>query len=180
MIAQTKICTKCGETKNATEFFKAKGKPFGITSHCKACKKEWYLRDYEEHPEKYKKREASWRERNPDVVTRIRRNYEKSPARREYLKKADIKARAKERQKSFHNRNPEAKSIYSKVYRQRHQDGRFAEYKKRYKKNLGVGYINELITQRLGISANIITMEITEVKRKQLQIYRFINQKKEM
>ena len=33
----TKECTKCGETKDVTEFYKRKDRPIGIVSVCKNC-----------------------------------------------------------------------------------------------------------------------------------------------
>ena len=73
----TKICSKCGESKPRTDFHCQKGRPDGLTSSCKQCKKtictDWYLRNAEyskarnteyhranraKYTENYKRREA--------------------------------------------------------------------------------------------------------------------------
>ena len=63
-----KICSKCGEDKPVTEFYKAhdkqsKNNPEGYKSHCKTCVKE-QRNEYYKTPEGYKYQiEKSWRDK---------------------------------------------------------------------------------------------------------------------
>ncbi|MFC5834657.1 endonuclease domain-containing protein [Nonomuraea insulae] len=57
----TKECTRCGETKPLTEFYKAAGKPEGkVMSRCKACEAE---------------RARKWVKDNPEHARETRRRY---------------------------------------------------------------------------------------------------------
>jgi hypothetical protein len=46
-----KTCTKCGETKALTEFYKRKDRPSGVNSHCKVCQKKMMTARYNKDPE---------------------------------------------------------------------------------------------------------------------------------
>lgn len=175
----TKVCTKCGEKKALDEFYKAKDRPLGVQSQCKQCKKEWYLDDYKNNPDKYAKRGKQWRDNNRDTVMMIRKEYERtSPVRKAYLAREDVKQRRREIVSAFHVRNPEAREEYSRNYRQRHADGRFAIYKKKYREDLGVGYVKETILQkgpRFEVPGDLI-----DLKREKIKISRAIKQQKQL
>lgn len=180
MEQQTKTCTKCGKQKLLSEFSKAKDRPLGRTSQCKQCKKDWYLTDYQNNPEKYAMRSIRWKESHQDHVRLIRKNYEKSPVRKAYLAREDVKQRIKQNHDQFLLRNPECASRYMRKYRQRHDDGRFARYRNKYRANLGTGYINELCYQGTGWSAKDVPPVMTSTKRDQLKIHRATNQLKKL
>lgn len=61
-----KRCTKCGITKEVTEFYKAKGKPLGVSSICKCCDKEKGRKYRQDNEEKIKERGARYRAENAD------------------------------------------------------------------------------------------------------------------
>jgi 5-methylcytosine-specific restriction endonuclease McrA len=83
-IPHSKICTKCGETKPLSEFYKLKSGRLGTHSQCKLCFAET-MREY--------------RAANPDKMTaQYKRRYQEnkaasSEASREYLKANPAKAR---------------------------------------------------------------------------------------
>jgi hypothetical protein len=55
-----KQCTKCGEQKPLSEFYKRKDRPIGVTSACKPCI------SLSKDPDKRKLSWKKWREANPD------------------------------------------------------------------------------------------------------------------
>jgi 5-methylcytosine-specific restriction endonuclease McrA len=52
---ETKICNRCKNEKELTQFRKAKGYKNGINTECKACEKERLYEWRKNNPEKYKK-----------------------------------------------------------------------------------------------------------------------------
>jgi hypothetical protein len=61
-----KTCTKCGEEKELSEFYKDKTKSLGVRPSCKACNKEGEAKYRKENPDKIKERGAKYRKENPD------------------------------------------------------------------------------------------------------------------
>lgn len=78
-----KVCSKCGETKQSTEFHRRADRPSGIQPHCKVCAKAkdaaWYkansekkraynAKRYTENPEKARAFSARYAAANPESV----------------------------------------------------------------------------------------------------------------
>ena len=77
----TKMCNKCGETKELDLFFSDKSKPDGKTTICKECKKKsiaaWRAANPEKHKNIYQFHNRKYCKNNPD-------------ARRESRKEANV------------------------------------------------------------------------------------------
>lgn len=85
-----KQCTKCGETKSLSDYYKDRRSKDGHTSACKVCVKErtdayaevnrekLRLRskeNYYRNTEKHNERMACWQKRNPDKVATYKKKY---------------------------------------------------------------------------------------------------------
>jgi hypothetical protein len=122
-----KVCTKCGELKDARQFRKRSGCSTTINV-CKQCvvayQREWQRNNPEKSREKYRKERE-----NPDAIrARRRRHREKDPARtREQDKKynaiqfAAHREELKERSRIWRERNPDKVAAYRKKYKLRAQ-----------------------------------------------------------
>ena len=65
---ETKVCTKCNETKTVDLFYKRRDRLSGYTSHCKACKRSHDNAHYSKPETKQKVSEyAKTRRKNPEV-----------------------------------------------------------------------------------------------------------------
>lgn len=64
MIAQTKRCTKCGQTKLLTEFSKNSEHSDGLASNCRKCVYENEKKWKKKNPEKVSARQKRWRDAN--------------------------------------------------------------------------------------------------------------------
>lgn len=94
----TKKCTKCGETKELSEFGRDKRHRDGAQSRCKVCERERgrekSLREYSSNPEKFRQR---WRNRyHSDIAKsrkRVRDQYWRNPeeSRRRASQRAAVK-----------------------------------------------------------------------------------------
>lgn len=60
-----KICTKCKETKDLTEFYNTKQTKSGKTSKCISCYREYGVQYRAKNP-KYWKHSTKWRKENPE------------------------------------------------------------------------------------------------------------------
>jgi 5-methylcytosine-specific restriction endonuclease McrA len=85
-MTQYKTCTKCGQTKNFTEFYKCKSKKDGLSSHCKECRRIWRLQDsenqkiraknyYEKNKQKVLENNKKWVAENPEKIAVIKKRY---------------------------------------------------------------------------------------------------------
>ena len=63
------ICTKCGQSKNETEFYWIKQRQKRDTQ-CKTCKRVAKREYYHKNKEEYKRRNREWRRKNPDAASR--------------------------------------------------------------------------------------------------------------
>jgi hypothetical protein len=64
-----KRCTKCGEVKPLSEFYKNKRQSSGLNPSCKACKGKYYKGYLSSNREKVNARNKAYREANPDWYT---------------------------------------------------------------------------------------------------------------
>jgi 5-methylcytosine-specific restriction endonuclease McrA len=62
----TKTCSKCGETKPATEFARRHDGHDGLNSHCKACCNAATSADRASHPERWRAYESQQRSAHPE------------------------------------------------------------------------------------------------------------------
>ena len=126
MVAETKVCSRCGKEKGLGEFYAKKKSRDGKTSHCKVCHdawtKSWRLanpekdresarRRYAANPEGMREKRRKWGMANPEKLKEQRRkwraaNLEKD---REYYrnKRAKNPERMKEQKRKWHVAHPE-------------------------------------------------------------------------
>jgi hypothetical protein len=90
-----KKCSKCGDMKEVSEFYKQSDKASGYMSQCKSCHKEYYLENedfykfykhlhYIENKEHYSEKNRKWRNQNADRKREIDRIYQRKNRRKKY------------------------------------------------------------------------------------------------
>ena len=62
----TKICSKCGEEKELSEFYPRKGGKFGVRADCKECVIKRSVKWGKEHPTEKNAQNKRWRDAHPD------------------------------------------------------------------------------------------------------------------
>lgn len=156
---ETKICTKCGEEKELSDFNNRKSGKLGKSSVCKSC-----TNDYQK----------VYRQDNPDVA---KRSYVKNiDKKKEYAKIYNLVNRKLciERQISYRLKNPESSNKYyhdnkksqldkQKLYRAKNPDYYFKQD----------SYIVGILKGQ-GFEKGDITPELIETKRVMLKIKRLI------
>ena len=70
-----KVCSKCGELKESTEFNKDKTKKDGLKGYCRACASAENRRRRLEDPEKEKERCRRWRLNNKEKLRQSKHEY---------------------------------------------------------------------------------------------------------
>jgi hypothetical protein len=112
-----KTCTKCGETKPTTEFYKRSDARDGLQAHCKSCKKARSKAWYEANREEKKASSKAYREANPEKIKARRKAY--CEANREKIKASS---------KTYREANSEKIKAYDKA-RHGTPARKFSEYK---------------------------------------------------
>lgn len=64
------ICSKCKNDKQEDQFCKDKYTPTGRSVYCKCCRRDYYLKDRQSNPEKYKERASEARGKNNEYFKR--------------------------------------------------------------------------------------------------------------
>jgi len=111
---ETKICSKCGEEKELSEFVKDKHCKYGVSRQCKMCANESDRKSYLNNPEKAKEASKRYYLNNPEYSKQYRiSNPEKV---KEAKKRYRIKNQEKlnETNKRYYLNNPE-KAFYRRV-----------------------------------------------------------------
>jgi len=83
---ESKVCTKCNETKSVSEFALKKGGRLGVAATCKACMNivnaKWrednatYFKEYREaNPESIAKQKAAWKIANREHCNKKNREW---------------------------------------------------------------------------------------------------------
>jgi len=68
---QTKECTKCGQEKPLSGFYKNKMRRFGVRSQCKVCRKQYY----QENRDKVLERGKQYHQENRDKILERQKQY---------------------------------------------------------------------------------------------------------
>ena len=90
---KNKVCIKCGENKNVSDFYVGK-------NQCKECKKRCVKKYYEENKEKIRESQKKYREENKEKLKEYKKEYNKK-----YYK--DNKEKIRESQKKYREENKE-------------------------------------------------------------------------
>lgn len=77
-----KKCSKCGETKEFTQFGKDNRAKSGLTSLCKACNRERWKKYRQEHPERVKQSNKKWAENNREHRRQYNKQHSQTPEAR--------------------------------------------------------------------------------------------------
>ncbi len=127
-----KKCTKCGETKELTEFHKDKNRKDGRRACCKVCQKQYYQANREKIAERQKQHRQANREK---IAEKNKQYYQEN---REKMKQ--YRQENREKMKQYRQENREQIAEQKKQYRQANRE-QIAEYQKQYfKENREVHY----------------------------------------
>jgi len=166
-LQQTKTCTKCGEEKELTQFYKQKRGKYGVRPDCIDCHKEYnkkYNKEYNvKNSEKIKLKTQRWRKANPEKVKEISRKcYYKNPERYKIKAQRWRKAnpeKVKESKRKRYTEHPEIRKERSRKLTLMMSDS----------------YIKQRIRNQFSIfeiSTNDITPEWINIKRRIIQTKR--------
>lgn len=91
----TKKCSKCGEVKPLSDYYKKKDGRLGVTARCMSCLKQDHKKYRHEHADEHRKRNAEWRKANPEAANELRARWRKLNPER--ARESDRKSRRKMR-----------------------------------------------------------------------------------
>lgn len=123
-----KVCSKCGETKHATGFYKHAGRRDGLQSYCKACARLTHAAWCVAHPEKAKANVDKWVASNRDKHKSSTAAWFKANPGKAKAYTAKWCAANKDKKKAYnakwYSANPEARRIHDNNRRAReHANG---------------------------------------------------------
>jgi len=173
-----KECTKCGETKDVSEYGKCNKLKDGLKGKCKECRRQ-YRQDNREHIAKKNKeyrqenreeillRNKQYYEDNKDTINEKRRElYRDDEELRQHLieyqsfyrQDESNKKKIAKRQKQWREDNKESISIREKKWREDNKD-RLKEFKKEYFQNNKVRLMAEARERRKQMPAALYEIE---------------------
>ena len=113
-----KHCTKCGEAKPLTDFYKHKKYADGHMTWCKACMRSYSAEYRKANPQKMKDLNKEYRAKNREVIAATKKEWRKnnavSEAERDKRRRATNPERNRKVTREWANNNPEkvaAKSV---------------------------------------------------------------------
>lgn len=74
---EVKECGRCEEVKVASEFYRRRTSPDGLSYYCKPCRKDYSGEHYEENKKRRKRQLRRWREQNIERAREITREWQK-------------------------------------------------------------------------------------------------------
>lgn len=147
-----KKCSKCGESKNISEFHKKKASKDGLAYECKSCiseyKKKYYEQNRDEVLKKVKERYAKscedikayqeeYRKNNAEKVAESKKNHYEQNKEKVLLKckiyRENNREKIAETKRIYHQKNKEYILGKVRAYHKKHKK-RIAEYMKQYSK----------------------------------------------
>jgi len=121
---QTKECTKCGQEKPLSGFYKNKMRRFGVRSQCKVCVLAQMKQYRQENRDKVLEQKKQYRQKNKDkIVEREKQHYQEN------------KDKILEQKKQYYQKNKDKISERVKQYRQENKD-KISAQNKQYRQNL--------------------------------------------
>lgn len=157
MIAE-KRCTRCGEIKSFSEFYKRKGVKDGLESECRKCKNDRTKKRYKENPEIFKARNKKWALKNPDrEKTRHQKWAKLNPEKRKEIVK---KSRAKHPEthkrilQRWQSRNREKLNEMARRWAAANPDNAKLTSKRKYEKKMSTpqGRLNQNVRSLINYS----------------------------
>ena len=118
-----KTCTKCGETKPFTEFYKRKGSKDGYRSDCKSCRRAHVRQYYQENKEKVIEYNRWYKEEHKEERKEYNRRYNQ-----------ENKEKIAEKKRRHREQNKEAYKEYHRLYREKHRETLNENRKQYYEK----------------------------------------------
>jgi len=161
---QTKKCSKCGEVKAVSEFYKDKYSKDGVRSSCKECKKQYY----KANNEKILGQKKQHYKANKKKIKKYNKQYQQAN-----------KEKIKEHRKQYYQANKEQIKEYNKQYYQANNE-QIIEQKKQYDQDninkLGDTYIKDIIRKQTNgmLKASDMPEELIELKRNNIILKRKI------
>ena len=128
-MANGRFCTKCGEFKQFSDFYKHKNGKFGVTEQCKDCIRNHNRQYYQENKTIAKYRVQQYREKYPEKI-------------RQSLKKYRLKNKAALQQKETSRQHSDA--LFNRIKKDRTELNRILKFAKQgiNRKSFLLPYIN--------------------------------------
>lgn len=132
-----KICPKCTQEKEVSDFTKDKYSKDGLCRICRTCRSENRKVEYAVNAEHYKTKVRAWAHANADLVKenakRKRERPEYNARMRDYLKQYRIenKRRLSEYFRNFYIKHKPKRDAYTKEYNRRKPESKRAAYHRR-------------------------------------------------
>lgn len=161
----TKVCTKCGEEKELSEFYKSSQIKSGYRPQCKKCTSKTQKLWRKNNPERISKTQKLWRRINREKCGEIsrkskqKRKIEKPGELEEYMHKYNKQYRKNNKERCLkYNRewrrtNPEKNSKIKKRWKQANPESVKASHTRR-KRELGFNPLNEKFLGSVGHHIN--------------------------
>lgn len=164
---KTKKCSKCGEEKPLSEFYKKKDRKYGVFSWCKKCSKErvkeWYYNNRAKSLEYHKE----YREKNKDSIRQWQKGY-----------KSENRERLKKYNQEYRKLNEDIIKKNRKLYRISHVE--HIRIKKREESRMGVRELSDryiiYILKYHGYNKDSITHDLIKFKRADILLQRKIKE----
>lgn len=99
---ENKTCSRCGEAKPLSEFYKKSRNKDGLSAHCKDCQKVWNKSYYSDNKDAERKRHSEWVENNKSHIRQWGFSY-----------RSDKKEKIAEASKKWRKENPDLVSYHS-------------------------------------------------------------------
>ena len=99
-----KTCTKCGEEKALSEYYKKKSGRCGVSAVCNKCEAARYRKWYEENKDNKAAYEKKWREENPEKVAAKDKKYREENKEKAYAATKKWQEENKDKMKAIKHR----------------------------------------------------------------------------
>jgi len=110
---ETKVCSKCRDSKNVCDFGKSSSSKDGLLYSCKECNNKRSVNYRKNNPEKVLELTRNWTKKNPEWVYNRHKKYRK-----------ENPEKVKEIRKNWIDKNPEKRKEYRENYKPRKQERR--------------------------------------------------------
>jgi hypothetical protein len=116
-----KVCTRCNQEKDFSEFHKCKSSKDGHKPACKKCRNEWQCKWWADNPDQHDFIKAyikKWKKENPEKEKASDRRYEKKNKEKLLARNKDWRKRTPEKQRAYREKRKE----YFRTWRRNNSD----------------------------------------------------------